>query len=342
MISFRNDYSEGCIPEIMEYFTNTNLDNTSGYGEDEYCEKAKILLKKQLKNEKVDIHFLVGGTQTNLIFISHILRPHQSVIAADSGHISTHETGAIESTGHKVVEMATSGDGKLTVDIIKKAFLNDLPPHTVQNKMVYISNPTEMGTLYTKKELEQLSKYCKKNDLYLYLDGARLAMALTSEKNDVALSDYPKYVDAFYIGGTKCGALFGEALIVINNNLKKDIDYVVKQKGGLLAKGRLLGLQFEKLFQKNLYEKYGKHANEMSKMLKDGFLKCGLVLKSDSYTNQQFLILSNDLIEKLGKKYVFEFWSKEDENNSTIRFVTSWATKKSDVATFLKELKSLI
>lgn len=342
MISFRNDYSEGCIPEIMEYFTNTNLDNTSGYGEDEYCEKAKILLKKQLKNEKVDIHFLVGGTQTNLIFISHILRPHQSVIAADSGHISTHETGAIESTGHKVVEMATSGDGKLTVDIIKKAFLNDLPPHTVQNKMVYISNPTEMGTLYTKKELEQLSKYCKKNDLYLYLDGARLAMALTSEKNDVALSDYPKYVDAFYIGGTKCGALFGEALIVINNNLKKDIDYVVKQKGGLLAKGRLLGLQFEKLFQKNLYEKYGKHANEMSKMLKDGFLKCGLVLKSDSYTNQQFLILSNDLIEKLEKKYVFEFWSKEDENNSTIRFVTSWATKKSDVATFLKELKSLI
>lgn len=342
MISFRNDYSEGCIPEIMEYFTNTNLDNTSGYGEDEYCEKAKILLKKQLKNEKVDIHFLVGGTQTNLIFISHILRPHQSVIAADSGHISTHETGAIESTGHKVVEMVTSGDGKLTVDIIKKAFLNDLPPHTVQNKMVYISNPTEMGTLYTKKELEQLSKYCKKNDLYLYLDGARLAMALTSEKNDVALSDYPKYVDAFYIGGTKCGALFGEALIVINNNLKKDIDYVVKQKGGLLAKGRLLGLQFEKLFQKNLYEKYGKHANEMSKMLKDGFLKCGLVLKSDSYTNQQFLILSNDLIEKLEKKYVFEFWSKEDENNSTIRFVTSWATKKSDVATFLKELKSLI
>lgn len=342
MISFRNDYSEGCIPEIMEYFTKTNLDNTSGYGEDEYCERAKVLLKKQLKNEKVDIHFLVGGTQTNLVFISHALRPHQSVVAADSGHISTHETGAIESTGHKVIEMATSGDGKLTVDIIEKAFMNDLPPHTVQNKMVYISNPTEVGTIYTKKELEQLSKYCKKNDLYLYLDGARLAMALTSEKNDISLSDYPKYVDAFYIGGTKCGALFGEALIIINNNLKKDIGYIIKQKGALLAKGRLLGLQFEKLFQKNLYEKYGKHANEMSRMLKDGFIKCGLTLKSDSYTNQQFLILPNDLIEKLEKKYVFEFWEKEDESKSTIRFVTSWATKKSDITTFLKELKSLM
>ncbi|MGF6907328.1 threonine aldolase family protein [Fusobacterium sp. PH5-44] len=342
MISFRNDYSEGCISEIMEYINKTNLDNTIGYGEDKHCEKAKMLIRKQLKNDKVDIHFLVGGTQTNLVMISHALKPYQSVISADSGHISTHETGAIESTGHKVVEMATSGDGKLTIDIVKKAFLDDLPPHTVQKKMVYISNPTEMGTVYTKKELEQLSKYCKKNNLYLYLDGARLAMALTSEKNDIALSDYPKYVDAFYIGGTKCGALFGEALVIVNDNLKKDIAYVMKQKGALLAKGRLLGIQFEKLFQKNLYEKYGKHANEMSKMLKDGFIKYGLTLKSDSYTNQQFLILPNDLIKILEKKYIFEFWSKEDENNSTIRFVTSWATKKSDVTTFLKELKNLI
>jgi len=341
MISFRNDYSEGCIPEIMEYFVKTNLENTSGYGEDSYSEKAKKLIKAKLKNDKVDVYFLVGGTQSNLITICHSLRPHQSVIAADTGHISTHEAGAIEATGHKVVELP-SLDGKLTVELIEKAFINDLPPHTVQNKMVYISNPTEVGTIYTKKELEKLSKYCKKNKLYLYLDGARLAMALGSDQNDIALEDYPKYVDAFYLGGTKCGALFGEALVLVNNELKKDIGHIIKQKGALLAKGRLLGLQFEKLFQKNLYEKYGKHANDMAKMLKEGFKKCGLELKSDSYTNQQFVIFPNDLMKKLEKKFVFEFWSKEDENHTAVRFVTSWATKKTDVAEFLKELKSLI
>ena len=342
MISFRNDYSEGCIPEIMEYLASTNFENTSGYGEDDYSERAKNIIKKKLKNDKVDVYFLVGGTQANLITISHSLRPYQSVIATEKGHISTHESGAIEATGHKVVELPSGDDGKLTVELIEKAFINDLAPHTVQNKMVYISNPTEVGTLYSKKELEKISKYCKKNGLYLYLDGARLAMALGSEKNDIQLEDYPKYVDAFCIGGTKCGALFGEALILINNELKKDIGHSIKQKGALLAKGRLLGLQFEKLFQKNLYEKYGKHASEMANLLKVGITKCGLKLKADSYTNQQFFIFPNDLIKKLEKKFVFEFWSTEDENNTVVRFVTSWATKKSDISEFLKELKSLI
>ncbi|MDR3258711.1 MAG: low specificity L-threonine aldolase [Fusobacteriaceae bacterium] len=342
MISFACDYSEGAIPEIMEYFNTTNLVNTPGYGEDEYCSKAAFFIKNKLKTDNVDVHFLVGGTQANLISISHVLRPHQGVIALSSGHISIHESGAIEATGHKVLETGFSKDGKLTIEMIEKAKENLLPPHTVEPKMVYISNPTEMGTLYTKKELIDISNLCKQNDYYLYIDGARLAMALTSEKNDILLEDYPKYADIFYIGGTKCGALFGEALVIVNANLKKDIKYAFKQKGALLAKGRLLGLQFERLFQTDLYEKYGVHANEMAKELKEGFIKNGISLGYDSYTNQQFPILSDELVKRLEKKYIFEFWGKVDEQHSIIRFVTSWATKKENIDEFLNDLKNLI
>jgi threonine aldolase len=342
MISFACDYSEGAIPEIMEYFNITNFINSPGYGEDEYCAKAALLIKKALKNDAVDVHFLVGGTQANLISISHVLRPHQGVIALSSGHISIHESGAIEATGHKVLEMGYSKDGKLTIDMIKKASKNLLPPHTVEPKMVYISNPTEMGTLYTKKELIDIFNLCKKNNLYLYIDGARLAMALTSEKNDILLEDYPKYADIFYIGGTKCGALFGEALVIVNENLKKDIKYAFKQKGALFAKGRLLGLQFEKLFQNNVYEKYGTHANKMAKELKDGLVKNGISLGYDSYTNQQFPILSNELVKKLEKKYIFEVWEKIDAKHSIVRFVTSWATQKKSIDELLKDLKKFI
>jgi len=339
MISFGCDYSEGAIPEIMEYLNSTNLVSTVGYGEDEYCRRARELIKERIQAKDADVYFIAGGTQTNLITITHALRPHQGVIALTSGHISIHESGAIEARGHKILDVGAAPDGKLTVPLAEKALVNLLPPHTVQPKMVYISNPTEMGTLYTKKELAALSEFCKRHRFYLYLDGARMAMALTAEKNDVLLSDYPRYTDAFYIGGTKCGALFGEALVIVNPALKEDIGHIIKQTGALFAKGRLLGLQFEKLFEENLYEKYGAHANKMAKKLKEGFLGNGVPLAYDSETNQQFPVFSEKLMEKAQKKYVFEFWEKADEGRAVVRFVTSWATEEKNVDALLEDLK---
>lgn len=342
MISFKNDYSEGALPVVMEALLKTNLEQTVGYGEDEYTKKGIEAIKKSIACEDCYIRLLVGGTQTNLLTISHILRPYEAVIAADTGHISTHEAGAIEATGHKVLALLTDGNGKIDVDMIKKCYeLHKDDFHMVKPKMVYISNPTELGTLYTKDELISISNYCKKVGMYLYLDGARLASALASEKNDIDITDYPKYCDAFYIGGTKCGLLFGEALVITSKELATGFFCSTKQKGATLAKGRLLGIQFYELFQGDRYYQVGKHANEMAEMLKQGVLEAGYKLKVDSYTNQQFFIFSNDKIEKLGKKYRYEFWEKINENNSAIRLVTSWATKEEDVKEFIADLKTL-
>lgn len=342
MISFKNDYSEGALPCVMEALLKTNLEQTVGYGEDEYTNMGIEAIKKAIDCKDAYIRLLVGGTQTNLLTISHILRPYEAVIAADTGHISVHEAGAIEATGHKVIEILTDGNGKISKEQIKNIYeKHEFDFHMVKPKMVYISNPTELGTLYTKKELEEISNYCKEVGMYLYLDGARLACALASEKNDIELTDYPKYCDAFYIGGTKCGLLFGEALVIVNKELAMGFFCSTKQKGATLAKGRLLGIQFYELFQKNRYYEVGKHANEMAARLKRAIVEAGFELKADSYTNQQFFIFPNDILKELDKKYRYEVWEKIDAESTAIRFVTSWATKEENVDEFIEDLKKI-
>ncbi|AWK49681.1 threonine aldolase [Clostridium beijerinckii] len=340
MYSFTNDYSEGAHSRILKVLVETNLEQTGGYSTDYHTEKAIDLLKKKMDCEDVDIHLLVGGTQVNLTAISAFLRPHQAVIGADTSHINCHETGAIEATGHKVITMKTD-DGKLTADLVQKVVDSHTDEHMVQPKLVYISDSTEVGTLYTKSELEQLHKCCRKNNLLLYLDGARLGSALVSQENDLTLADIAKLVDAFYIGGTKNGALFGEALVICNNALKEDFRYFIKQKGGLLAKGRLLGIQFEELFKDDLYFEIARHANKMAILLKNALKEKGYEFLTNSSSNQQFPILPNDMIEKLSEKYSFNIERVIDNNNTAIRLVTSWATNEANVLEFIEDLKSM-
>lgn len=337
MYSFKNDYSEGAHSRILNALVETNLEQTDGYGTDQYTERSVNLLKKKIDREEVDIHLLVGGTQVNLTAISAFLRPHQAAIGADTSHINCHETGAIEATGHKVIIMKTN-DGKLTPNLIQNVVDSHSDEHMVQPKLVYISNSTELGTLYTKAELIDLHDCCKRNKLLLYLDGARLGAALVAEENDLTLADIAKLVDAFYIGGTKNGALFGEALVICNDELKEDFRYFIKQKGGLLAKGRLLGIQFEELFKDDLYFELAKHANKMALMLKGAIVNEGYKFLTESFTNQQFPIFPNNLIEKLSEKYSFNIERVIDSNYTAIRLVTSWATKEEIVLEFIEDL----
>ncbi|MFL0268165.1 threonine aldolase family protein [Candidatus Clostridium radicumherbarum] len=338
MYSFKNDYSEGAHPRILNALLESNMEQVEGYGEDPYCIEAAELIKKKIGREDIDIHFMPGGTQTNLTVISSFLRPHEAAIAANTGHILVHETGAIEYTGHKVISIASS-DGKLTPSLIKPALEAHTDEHMVKPKLVYISNSTEIGTIYSKKELEELSKFCRENKLYLYVDGARLGSALCSEANDIKLSDMGSLVDAFYIGGTKNGALIGEALVICRDSLKEDFRFFIKQKGAMLAKGRLLGIQFLELFKNDLYFGLAKHANDMANILKEGIKKAGYGFLIDSPSNQIFPILPNKLIEKLLKNFTFYVWEKVDEENSAIRLVTSWATNREYVLEFLAALE---
>lgn len=340
MYSFKNDYSEGAHSRILNALLKTNFEQSDGYGTDEYTKKAIELLKNRIECDNVDIHLLVGGTQVNLTAISAFLRPHQAVIGANTSHINCHETGAIEATGHKVITVDTN-DGKITADLIQMVVDTHTDEHMVQPKLVYISNSTELGTLYTKSELEELHKCCKKNNLIFYLDGARLGSALVSEESDLTLSDIGRLVDAFYIGGTKNGALFGEALVICNDLLKEDFRYFIKQKGGLLAKGRLLGIQFEELFKDDLYFDIAKHSNNMAMLLKDALRDKGYEFLTNSSTNQQFPILPNHIIHKLSEKYSFNIERIIDENNTAIRLVTSWATKEANVLEFIEDLKNI-
>jgi len=340
MYNFKNDYSEGAHSRILNALVETNLEQTDGYGADNYTKRAISLLKNKIDHEDVDIHLLVGGTQVNLTAISAFLRPHQAVIGADTSHVNCHETGAIEATGHKVITMKTD-DGKLTPDLVQKVVDAHTDEHMVQPKLVYISNSTELGTLYKKSELEELHNCCSKNNLLLYLDGARLGSALASEESDLTLADVAKLTDAFYIGGTKNGALFGEALVICKESLKEDFRYFIKQKGGLLAKGRLLGIQFEELFKDDLYFEIGRYANKMAMLLKDAIKENGYEFLTDSSTNQQFPIFSNDLIDKLSGKYSFNIERVIDTNNTAIRLVTSWATEETKVLEFIEDLKTI-
>ncbi|MSR90577.1 threonine aldolase family protein [Inconstantimicrobium porci] len=341
MYSFKNDYSEGAHKRILDAMIKSNMEQTDGYGTDDYCLKAAEYIKNKMDYNDADVHFLVGGTQTNLTAISSFLKPYEAAIAVSTGHINTHETGAIEATGHKVISAADTYDGKLQACHIEKVLAEHTDEHMVKPKLVYISNPTEIGTIYSKSELKSLSDCCRKHNLFLYLDGARLASALCADGNDIALSDYPRLCDAFYIGGTKCGALMGEALVICNNSLKEDFRYNIKNKGALFAKGRLLGIQFLELFKDNLYFELGDFSNKMAKKLKDGITKAGYKFMIDSDTNQIFPIFPNDIVKKISNNYNYTLWKKEDENNSVLRLVTSWATDETEVENFIEFLNNL-
>lgn len=340
MYSFNSDYSEGAIPEIIDALVKTNFNQSVGYGMDEECDRAKALIKASLQCDACDVHFLVGGTQANTTIIDHALRSHQAVIAAVSGHINVHETGAIEATGHKVV-IADSVDGKVTPEGVRKACKAHTDEHMVQPKMVYISNSTEIGTIYKKSELQALHDACKELGLYLFMDGARLGSAMMAVDNDVLMSDLCQLLDAFTIGGTKNGALFGEAVVICHDAIKCDFRYAIKQHGGMLAKGRLLGLQFATLFEENRYFTIAKHANKMATLLQNAFEDCDIPLFCKTTTNQVFVILENELIAQLQKKYAFQVWEEIDQTHTAMRFVTSFATPKEQVEAFIYDLKKL-
>ena len=344
MIRFECDYGEGAHPRILELLTQTNMDQTPGYGLDPYCDRARELIRRECQAPDADVHFLVGGTQANATIIASILRPYQGAISATTGHINAHETGAIEATGHKVIAIDTL-DGKLTAQQIEQCYeehwADSSHEHVVQPGLVYISNPTENGTLYSKAELTAISEVCRRLSLPLFLDGARMGYGLKAVGADLTLPDYAKLCDVFYIGGTKVGALFGEAVVITSDALKKDFRYNIKQRGGMLAKGRLLGIQFIGLFEDGLYYRVSEHAIGLAMQLKAAFEQKGVKFLYDSPTNQQFPILTDEQLKKLGEKYAFNFTARVDDHSSAVRFCTSWATRQEDVDQLVADIKAL-
>lgn len=344
MIRFESDYLEGAHPKILEKMAETNLEQTPGYGMDVYCESARKSILSLCRNDEADVQFLVGGTQANLIVVASILRPHQGVIAAVTGHVNVHESGAIEATGHKVLAVE-SEDGKLSARQVQKVYdehwNDETHEHMVQPGMVYISYPAENGALYTKEELEQLSAVCRRCGLPLFLDGARLGYGLMAEGNDVTLADLARLCDVFYIGGTKVGALFGEAVVITDKRLQKDFRYILKQRGGMLAKGRLLGIQFDVLFRDNLYFEISAHADKLAMKIKRAFAEKGFPFLYESVTNQQFPILPDVKLAVLAEKYSYSLWTKTDNSHTAVRFCTSWATKESDVDELIRDIEKL-
>ena len=336
MYSFRNDYSEGAHPKVLEALASTNLEQTVGYGMDPRCEAARNTIRRLCNAPDADVHFLVGGTQTNLIVIESLLRPYEAVIAAHTGHVNVHETGAIEATGHKVCT-AYAPDGKLTPALVESVVNGHSSEHMVHPRLVYISDTTEIGTIYTKAELEALRRCCDEHNLFLFMDGARLGSALTSPENDLTLPDLAALTDAFYIGGTKNGALFGEALVM--NAPNDHFRWHMKQRGAMLAKGRLLGVQFQALLEDGVYFEIARHANEMAYRLRDGIAALGYSFPVPSPSNQQFPVLPNTVVEQLkAKGYEFEIDHAEDDAHTCVRFVTSWATPENAIDAFLKDL----
>lgn len=339
MYSFLNDYSEGAHQEVLDALTETNLIQTVGYGNDEYCEKAKEVIKKRINNEHVDVHFLVGGTQTNMTFISYVLKDYQAVIASDEGHINVHETGSIEATGHKVLTLPHQ-NGKVTVEMVETILNKHTDEHMVQPKMVYISQTTELGTYYTTQELKNLYAYTKAHGLYLFLDGARLGSALVLD-DAPSMSDIAANTDAFYIGGTKMGALFGEALVIVNDDLKQDFRFQLKQKGAMLAKGRLLGVQFYALLKGDLYERIGIYENKQAHDIKQAFIDHGFKVYLPSQTNQVFVDLPIDVIQQIEKYFMVTHICQIDAQTKRIRIVTSWATDEKEVEKFVRLIADL-
>ena len=337
---FFNDYSEGAHPEILKALEETNLHQEAGYGEDSYTNNAKKIIRTVIRNDQADIHFVSGGTQANLIVIEFLLKPFESVISPSFGHINTHEAGAVEATGHKIEAVETK-DGKITLEGIRKkveVFENE---HTAKPKAVFISQATEYGTIYSKKELTEISRFCKEKQLILYLDGARLGSAVTCKDSDLTIADIAKLVDVFYIGGTKNGALFGEAIVFTNNKLGTDFRFYLKRRGALLSKGRGIGVQFLTLFKNSLYFDLARHANNMAEKLRQGIKKSGYEFLTPSPSNQIFPIFPNKLIKKIEELYGFYVWEKVNDKKSAIRLVTSWATEEDAVGEFLRDLKNL-
>lgn len=338
MISFESDYIAGAHPKVLERLAETNMELLAGYGEDKYCQMAEEKIKKACNRPDAKVHFLVGGTQTNQVVISSMLADYEGVIAATSGHISVHEGGAIEFTGHKVLALE-GNNGKLNPSDIDKYITtfhaDGNHEHMVFPGMVYISHPTEYGTLYSKSELTAISNVCKKHNIPLFLDGARLGYGLASRQTDVSLPDIAELCDVFYIGGTKVGALCGEAVVFTHNNTPKHFITKMKQRGALLAKGRLLGIQFDTLFTNDLYMEISRHAIKMAERLKSLLKEKGYRFYMESPTNQQFIILHNEQMSKLAQNVCFSFWEKYDDTHTIVRFATSWSTTEDD----LKELE---
>ena len=342
MLHFMNDYSEGAHPRVMRALADSNLESTVGYGCDDYCAQAADALRARFACPDADVHFLVGGTQTNLVACAAFLRPWEAVIAAESGHVAVHETGAIEATGHKVF-VVPGENGKLTAQAVRRAVMEHrtgTEEHMVLPKLVYVSDSTEFGTIYTRAELEALRAVCDELGLWLYLDGARIGAALTAEGNDLAPADFARLCDAFYFGGTKNALLFGEALVIVNDALKPFIRNVIKQRGGMLAKGRLLGVQFGALLQDDLWLETARHANAMAQRLAKGLSDLGVTFYIPSPTNQIFPVLPDAVVEKLREDVAFEFWAKADETHTAIRFVCSWATEAEQVDALLACVKT--
>ncbi|MDA3911826.1 MAG: aminotransferase class I/II-fold pyridoxal phosphate-dependent enzyme [Bacteroidales bacterium] len=339
--SFRNDYSEGCHPKILEALTKHNLNQEDGYSEDIYCNQAKQLIQEKCNQSDADVHFLTGGTQVNLTLIAHALRPYESVIANEMAHIATHEAGAIEATGHKINTISRA-DGKLGTDDIQAVLDAHYFEHMVAPKLVFISNSTEIGTVYSAEELNELYDFCKKNNLFLYIDGARLGAAITAKNSGLSLETISANCDAFYIGGTKNGFLLGEALVITNDKLKSHLRYQMKQRGALLAKGRIFGLQFQTMLENDLYNSLAKHTNEMAKMLSDGLRNLGFSFLIEPETNQIFPIFPVEIIKKIESDYGFYIWEAINSETACVRLVTSWQTKTSDIQTFLKDLSQIM
>ena len=344
MIYFNNDYAEGCHEQVLQALIRTNMEQTPGYSEDKYCAAAAEKIRALCGREDVAVHFLVGGTQINLTVIDAALRPHQGALCADSGHINVHETGAVEATGHKVLGMP-SVEGKISAEQVKQAVLlhraDGAFEHIVQPKLVYISHPTELGTLYTKQELEDLSAVCQELGLYLFMDGARLGYGLMAKGTDVTMEDIARLCDVFYIGGTKVGALFGEAVVISNPALKEDFRYLIKQHGGMLAKGRLLGVQFDALMEDKLYYKIAAHADAMADKIRACLKELNIPCLVDTITNQIFPILPDTVLEELAKTICFTEMERVDDSHRCIRFCTSWATPEENVQALTGELRRL-
>lgn len=344
MVLFQCDYTEGAHPKLMERLVETNMEQWTGYGEDAYCKRAADKIRKACGDEGLAVHFLVGGTQTNMTVIDSALRSHQGVLCAETGHINVHETGAVEACGHKVLTLP-SEDGKITASQVEEAYLahkyNESFEHMVQPKMVYISNPTELGTIYSKAELADLYATCQKCGLYLFMDGARLGYGLCAPDNDLTLGDIATLTDVFYIGGTKVGALFGEAVVISCEALKEDFRYFIKQKGGMLAKGRLLGVQFDELFTDNLYFTISAHAINMAEKLREALREKGYSFVAANHTNQIFVVMPDAHLEKLKESFGYCYDHRVDDANSVVRFCTSWATKEQGVDQLIAAIEAL-
>lgn len=343
MYLFHNDYNEICHPAILERMRETANAQMNGYGEDECCGRAVDKIRRCCGREDLAVHFLVGGTQSNMIVIASALRPHQAVLAPASGHIHVHETAAIEATGHKVLPLASS-DGKITAEQIASAvdahWADATHEHMPQPKMVYISQPTEFGTTYSYQELSEISQVCQQKGLYLFVDGARLGYALAAGDNDVDLAALAELTDVFYIGGTKVGAMFGEAVVIRNPALQADFRYIMKQRGGMLAKGWLLGLQFDVLFENELYWKIAHSADVLADQIRDTIHSLGYSMPVCSRTNQVFAVLPNTLCKALEKEFSYSPWERVDNDHTMVRFCTSWATTRDSVDALCNALKN--